>query len=187
MFRQAFTGGITHAGAIHCNMQLENITNYDLQSDYPSQIVKNKFPMTPFRHVKLKQFPDDGETAVIAIVNFKDLRAKYHHSTLSISKCKFNCPYVHDSKIQSCFLEFMKKRKKMKKCPFDNMDMCSERLELDNGRIVRAGNVTTVLTEIDFYNISLMYDFTEYTIIDSYIAEKDYLPRETFSDIYVTC
>lgn len=178
MFRQAFTGGITHAGAIHCNMQLSDITNYDLQSDYPSQIVKNKFPMTPFRHVKLKQFPDDEETAVIAIVNFKNLRAKYHHSTLSISKCKFNCPYIHDSKIQSCFLEFMKKRKKMKKCPFDNMDLCTERLELDNGRIVRAGNVTTVITEVDFYNISLMYDFTEYTIIDSYIAEKDYLPRE---------
>ena len=185
MFRYAFTGGITHANAIYCNMTLENITNYDLQSDYPSQIVKNKYPSTRYIHDKtLTQFPDDIDNiSVIGIVNFKNLRAKYNHSILSNSKCRFKCPFCDTFKISCYYMQERKKRKEKKhkdikyECPFDNIDECPARMELDNGRIIRAGNVTTVLTEIDFYNLSLMYDWDSYKILDSYTCKKDYLPR----------
>ena len=185
MFRYAFTGGITHANAIYCNMTLENITNYDLQSDYPAQIVKNKYPSTRYIHDKtITQFPDDIDNiSVIGVVNFKNLRAKYNHSILSNSKCRFKCPFCDTFKISCYYMQERKKRKREKhkdlkcECPFDNIDECPCRLELDNGRIIRAGNVTTVLTEIDFYNISLMYDWDSYKILDCYTCKKDYLPR----------
>lgn len=184
MIRYAFTGGITHANAIYCNMTLSDITNYDIQSDYPAQIVKNKFPTGNYIHEILKQFPEDTDNiSVIAIVNFKNLRAKYNHSILSNSKCKFKCPFCDTFKISCYYMQERKKRKKKKhkdikcECPFDNMDECPCRLELDNGRIKRAGNVTTVLTDVDFYNITLMYDFDSYDIIDSYTCKKEYLPR----------
>lgn len=171
MLRFAFTGGITHANSIYCDMTLQNITNFDLQSDYPAQIVKNKFPTGAYIHDTLSHFPDDEDIAVLAVVRFEGLRAKYTHSILSYSKCKCKCPYNDTFKI-SCF--YMHKRGL---CKFDNIDQCKERLELDNGRIIKCGNVTTVLTEIDFYNLSLMYTWDNYKIIDSYTCKKEYLPR----------
>lgn len=184
MIRYAFTGGITHANAIYCNMTLADITNYDIQSDYPAQIVKNKYPTGNYIHEKLEKFPDDvDDISVIAIVNFKNLRAKYNHSILSNSKCKFKCPFCDTFKISCHYMQERKKRKRKNhkdikcECPYDNIDNCPCRLELDNGRIIRAGNVTTVLTDVDFYNITLMYDFDSYDIIDSYTCKKEYLPR----------
>ena len=185
MFRYAFTGGITHANAIYCNMTLENITNYDLQSDYPAQIVKNKYPTNRYIHdTTLKHFPENiDDISVIGIVNFKNIRAKYNHSILSNSKCRFKCPFCDTFNISCYYMSEKRKRKERNgkdishECPYANIDKCPCRMELDNGRIVRAGNVTTVLTEIDFYNLSLMYTWDEYKIIDSYTCEKDYLPR----------
>ena len=90
MIRYAFTGGITHANAIYCNMQLTDITNYDIQSDYPAQIVKNKFPTGNYIHGILEEFPDDtNDISIIAIVKFTNLRAKYNHSILSNSNMIF--------------------------------------------------------------------------------------------------
>lgn len=172
MIRYAFTGGITHANAIYCNMTLSNITNYDIQSDYPAQIAKNKYPTGHYIHDVLKQFPEDtDDISIIAIVNFRNLRAKYNHSILSTSKCKIKCPFCDTFKISCYYMQ------KTGKCPCENMDNCPARCEIDNGRIIRAGNVTTVLTDVDFYNISLMYDFDSYEILDCYTCNKKYLPR----------
>ena len=176
--KQAFTGGITHANAIHCGVTMGKdtihgiITNYDLQSDYPAQIVKNTFPVTPFIHDIISEFPKDDNIAVIAVVRFKNLRSKYNHSTLSFSKCYAECPYT-GKRIISCWHSCEKG-----KCKFDNVDKCKNAVILDNGRIIKCSNITTVCTEIDFYNINTMYDYDSYDIIDSYTALKNYLPRE---------
>lgn len=164
MLRQAFTGGITHANAIHCDVTVENVTNYDLQSDYPAQIVKNKYPSTPFMKHKIDKFPEDEKTAVIAEVMFYGLKARYTHSVLSVSKCFCLCP-VYKKQIYTC-----------RKCPL--YGSCPHGLYLDNGRIIQCGNVTTTITEIDFEYLKLMYEWDSYKIIKSYVAKKDYLPRE---------
>lgn len=173
MLHRAFTGGITHANAIYCDMLLEDITNYDLQSDYPAQVVKNKYPSTPFLRDNISKFPNDENIAVLADVIFINLRSKYTHSILSFSKCAVYCPHkdinikyvtTKGHRILNC-----------RNCPRYNE--CKQRLEIDNGRIISAGYVQTTITEIDFYNISLMYDFDNYIIQKAYTAEKDFLPR----------
>ena len=175
--KQAFTGGITHANSIHCDVTMGKdtihgiITNYDLQSDYPAQIVKNTFPVTPFMHDIISEFPKDDNIAVIAVVKFTNLRSKYTHSTLSFSKCYSKCPET-GKRIVSCWYSCSHN-----KCKYDNIDKCPNAVILDNGRIVKGSNITTVLTEIDFHNINTMYEYDSYEIIDSYTAMKNYLPR----------
>ena len=107
LLQKAFTGGITHANAIYVDIPLFDITNYDLQSDYPSQIVKHKFPATPFVKRDFNFFPTGEDTAYIATVSYINLRSKYTHSVLSYSKCQcletIDCPLVVDNgRLVSC-------------------------------------------------------------------------------------
>lgn len=169
--RSAFMGGLTHCNRLYTGLTLDNITNYDLQSDYPSQILKNKFPCTPFIEAKLTEFPKNPDTAVLAIVQFKGLRPKTHHSLLSISKCMVYCETKH-KKIFGCMHPA---KNGIEYCPL--YDTCKDKLVLDNGRIVQCGNVTTTITEIDFENICTMYNFDEYKILCSWTASKNYLPK----------
>lgn len=161
--RAAFMGGLTHCNQLYTGLTLDNITNYDLQSDYPSQILKNKYPCTPYVESDIKHFPKNNNVAVLAVVKFIGLNAKYFHSLLSVSKCMVYCETKHKN-IFGCF-----------KCPLK--DTCTDCLVLDNGRIIKSGNITTTITEIDFLNICDMYDFTSYEILKAWTSEKEYLPK----------
>lgn len=169
--RAAFMGGLTHCNRLYTGITLDNITNYDLQSDYPSQILKNKFPITPFTESKIKKFPENKDIAVLAIVNFKGLMPKTHHSILSISKCQVYCETKH-KKIFGCVHPTLHG---LEYCPL--YDTCKDKLVLDNGRIVQCGNVTTTITEVDFENICNMYTFDSYEIMYAWVSKKEYLPK----------
>lgn len=163
--RAAFTGGITHANRLYTGLTLDNITNYDLQSDYPSQTVKNYYPCTPFisAPVPSLDYLNDTHTAALMVVRFYGLKARYYHSILSISKCRAYCPTRSHQKILGCW-----------RCPL--RDSCSDCITIDNGRIVQAGEIVTTLTEIDYLNIKDFYTFDRIEIIKMWIAQKDYLP-----------
>lgn len=163
--RAAFTGGITHANRLYTGLTLDHITNYDLQSDYPSQTVKNYYPCTPFISVPVAtlDYLNDPHTAALMVVKFYGLRARYYHSILSISKCRAYCPMRDHQKILGCW-----------RCPL--RDTCADTIIIDNGRIVQAGEIATTLTEIDYQNICDFYTFDRIEIIKMWIAQKDYLP-----------
>lgn len=48
----------------------------------------------------------------------------------------------------------------------------------DNGRIIKADDITINVTEIDLEIIRRSYKFTSYEILESYVAFKKYLPKQ---------
>lgn len=164
--KAALQGGITHSNQLYANQTLYNITNFDLQSDYPSQTVKNLFPCTPFKSCNVTTFPDDDTTALIAVVKIYGLKSKYYHSILSFSKTNVFCP-MDNRRIAYCWKEGR---------PCALYDKCKEHLELDNGRIIKAGILITTITEIDYKNISMFYTWDRLEIIKAWTARKNYLP-----------
>lgn len=90
MLRSAYMGGVTHANRIHTGIILADVSSRDLASSYPSQMVKRKYPSTPFKPVTiedidayLKVFPDH---ALVMEVEIYGMRAKTYHSIYSASK-----------------------------------------------------------------------------------------------------
>ena len=82
----AFLGGYTHANLANAGIVLENVYSYDLSSDYPSQMVKRKFPITGFRRTHSTVLKDPDEYATLMKISFYNIRAKTHHSIISTSK-----------------------------------------------------------------------------------------------------
>ena len=65
---------------------------------------------------------------------------------------------------------------------FNKCDINGE-CKLDNGRIRRADELTTVITDLDFENIDLFYTYENYEIERLFVARYDYLPRELIMSI----
>ena len=94
-------------------------------------------------------------------------------------KCNIN----KKEQFLNCFCYIMKVRfKNIKSKCFNNIISQSKcknikKAKLDNGRIIEAEELETVITEIDFNIISKFYSF-DYEILECYYAKKDYLPKE---------
>lgn len=83
---QAFQGGYTHANSANAGVVLENVYSYDLSSDYPSQMVKRKFPIETFRKTVTMKHRDPEVWASLMKITFCNIRAKTHHSVISTNK-----------------------------------------------------------------------------------------------------
>ncbi len=84
--QQAFQGGYTHSNSANAGYTLENVDSYDLSSDYPSQMVKQKFPITRFRKDMTRTIRDPERYASLIKISITGLKAKTHHSVISTSK-----------------------------------------------------------------------------------------------------
>lgn len=91
MLNGAFMGGVTHGNRIHVGVPLRDVVSFDLSSSYPSQIVKRKYPLTPFRKTVIqdlekytKAYPN---TAIVMLAKITNLNAITTHSIWSASKC----------------------------------------------------------------------------------------------------
>ena len=82
----AFQGGYTHANSANANQVLQYVHSYDLSSDYPSQMVKQKFPITGFRRVHLQKIMNPEKWATLMKIHITGINAKTHHSIISTSK-----------------------------------------------------------------------------------------------------
>ena len=83
---QAFQGGYTHSNSANAGFTLENVESYDLSSDYPSQMVKQMFPITRFRKDMSRVIRDPKRYASLIKISITGLKAKTHHSIISTSK-----------------------------------------------------------------------------------------------------
>lgn len=83
---QAFQGGYTHSNSANAGFTLENVESYDLSSDYPSQMVKQMFPITRFRKDMTRIIRDPQKYASLIKISITGLKAKTHHSIISTSK-----------------------------------------------------------------------------------------------------
>lgn len=151
MLRQAFRGGDVHANRYYSNQLVPDVHSYDRSSSYPDVLVNCLFPMSKF-------YPIDDlsdENIIRLQKSRKALLLKIQITDCRLKNPRWPCPYLSRDKCD--VLE------KGEDCQFDN------------GRIVRAALVKTVVTDIDFGIICEQYAGKK-TIIEGYYARYGVLP-----------
>ena len=155
-----FRGGNTHANRFYIGQCMEGIGSMDLTSSYPFQMVYRKFPMKPFLKEKIFLLRNEEyfkrcltERACVIEAVFEDLDLK---SAVPI-------PYISSSRANHYSRE--------------------GDAQFDNGRIVKNKYVEMYCTEIDFKIILDQYNFSRYSIVRMWTAEKDYLPDHVINNL----
>lgn len=166
ILREAFRGGNTHANKLFVKSKdfplppWENVKSADRSSSYPDVIVNYKFPMTPFKKV-LKEVTEE------------QLFTHYMQKYAVVARCKFT-----EIQLQDMFYP----------CPYISLDKCvipkekrKNRL-IDNGRIMKAEEITLSLTDIDLEIIKSQYKWKQMEVLEIWFSRYDYLP-DTFRDL----
>lgn len=83
----AFMGGITHSNALNCSQIFENVLSKDLSSSYPTVMVAERFPLTPFTKVRWNDKWKDDRYSYIAIVKYQKIESSMSNTYISKSKC----------------------------------------------------------------------------------------------------
>lgn len=161
--KQAFSGGFTHANARYVAICedimpkhcIENVASYDFNSSYPAIMVLKKFPMTKFRDIEPPKSKDE-------LNRYLDSYA-----------CLITIEFVELQSIQ-----FHEHPLSESKC-FNK----GKKVQTDNGRIVYADTVTTVITELDLKIFREYYTAKKSIIHQIKIARKNYLPKQLITTI----
>lgn len=153
--KKTFSGGLTHANAMYAGEILENVKSFDLTSDYPSQMVMEKYPMGRAPDIEIKSLGELEEQCKIYCCMFHvklyDVRPKINQENIiSSSKC-----------------DVLKKPR------------------VNNGRIVTADELALYVTEQDWYNIKDCYTFSGVEISEFVRYYKQYLPTPYVDTILV--
>lgn len=153
LIQRAFTGGFTHGNYNHVGENCYNVTSYDLTSSYPSRICCSYFPMSNGRKVKIK--------------------SKKHFEYLLNNNC--------------CIFEvkFKKIESKISYEHFLSLHKCYGVVKptIDNGRIVSAETLTTVITEVDLNILKQCYEWEKMEIGVCYVYKRGYLPKEFIENV----
>lgn len=145
--KRAFAGGFTHANAMYAGITLEDVHSYDITSSYPTVMVAEKFPMSRFKPYTLKSADD----------------------------------FERNLKRYCCLFE-VRFRNLRPRLPQDNPISRSKCIEVigeteNNGRIVSADYLSTVINEVDYSYIRRFYEWDGMAVVDFSRASKGYLPK----------
>lgn len=157
--KEAFAGGFTHAnhnwvgknifvGKTINSVSISSIGSYDLTSSYPTVMVSEKFPMSKGQRVKVKTQEQ-----------FNTYLQKY---------CCLMTIRFHNIDEMFTYEHYISKSKCL---------LCENDIS-DNGRVVSADDIIITLTELDFDIIRKTYSFEYFQVLDMYIYQKSYIPRE---------
>lgn len=146
--KQSFAGGFTHGNANYMNITLNDVTSYDITSSYPSVIISEQYPMSKGRQVYVK-----NESEYKKIINKYCVIADviFHNLREKIG--------VPDNIIS------------LSKTYNRTNDALT-----NNGRIVKISRCGITITDVDYKNITMFYDYDKMTIEKCYCYEKSYLP-----------
>lgn len=146
MLQRIFSGGYTHANRLWAGAPVQGlIQHYDFASSYPTVMVAEKYPMTPWRYIPDRELPDEStfeDTAWIMELTFRRLKSTSANTYLQKSKCAVR------------------------------------NAEFDNGRVLKADELTVWLTEQDYITVKNNYTWEELEVGKTYKSNKDYLPKE---------
>jgi len=151
--KRAFMGGFTHANANYSGKTLSNVSSIDFTSSYPSVMVAEKFPMSRFKPIEVSDLYELEEICDKHAVVF-DLKL-----TGVVSKLKQET-YISESK---CF-------------KLSNPT-------INNGRISKADELITTVTEIDYEIIKQVYEWDTISVSNVIYAYKNYLPKSIIKSI----
>ena len=154
---RAFQGGFTHANPFRVKEVISDVTSMDFTSSYPAVMLSEKFPMSKAREVKPK-------TA-------KELK-NYFDNYLCVFDVDF---YGLEPTILS------ENPLSLSKC------WNVEGEEVANGRVVRASEISTTTTNIDYDYLKRFYSWRKMVIKNMRVFYPAYLPRDfllTILDLY---
>lgn len=141
-----FSGGYTHANRYYSGSVVKGyIEHYDFTSSYPSVMISEKYPMTPWFYMVNKTLPSDEDmerNAYLLKLKFKNIRCKKFNTYLQSNKCYCSNP------------------------------------KYDNGRIIKADELETLMTEQDWLTVRECYQWESVEVIYKYRSRKKYLPKK---------
>ena len=168
MEQSEYQGGFTHANKKYLGRFLNNVKSFDLTSAYPSVILVKRFVLEYNKECTFRNDIHDiwhmspyykkRNYGYIMKVKFTNLRTKYNISTLSYSKCE-SIIWDKNNKI---------------KYSQDNMDTSHE--YIDNGRILKCHECVMTISDIDYDNINMMYEYDDMYIEEAFAGLYTNLP-----------
>lgn len=149
MLKKCFRGGNTHANRHMSNLILSKVYSFDIQSSYPTSIMLDDFPITPFMEInlnnqeKLEYYMNNY--CLVLEVEFFNIELNYNEVIpyIDVAHCTQKCNIVND-----------------------------------NGRVLSADYIKVTLTNIDLEIILKTYHSDGYNVLKSICAKKGKLPKE---------
>lgn len=146
--KKAFSGGFTHANILNSNKIFEKVSSYDFTSSYPAVMLSEKFPMSSSERLD-NPSEKDVEDSI-----------KYYCCIIELELYNVESKFIADNPLSASKCEITGKK------------------EIDNGRIMSADKIKTVITEQDFMTIKEFYNIGDIKILTIYRYVKNYLPTE---------
>lgn len=146
--KATFQGGYTHAGHLHVAKTLENVKSYDFTSSYPAVMVMEKFPMGP-----------------------APMGAPKNKAEMEALMQEFCCMW-------EMRLTNVRPRKDVPEIEhyFSQSKCVIKGGVVDNGRVVKADEITCFVTEQDYYTLRQLYVWDRMEIANWRTYYKEYLP-----------
>lgn len=146
--KKAFAGGFTHANILNSNKIFEKVSSYDFTSSYPAVMLSEKFPMSSSERLDNPSEKDIEDSI------------KYYCCIIELELYNVESKFIADNPLSASKCEITGKK------------------EIDNGRIMSADKIKTVITEQDFMTIKEFYNIGDIKILTIYRYVKNYLPTE---------
>ena len=146
--KRGFQGGFTHANSFYVGKTIHDVTSFDFSSSYPAVMVSEQFPMSRGQLVNIKT-KEDFEHYIHTYCCLFDATFIDIHSTQ---------PQDHPISVSKCF-NIMKN-------------------VTDNGRLVSAKQITTTITEQDYFTYREFYEWKSMRVKNFRIYKKGYLPHD---------
>ena len=169
MCHSAFRGGNTHANRLYVNKVLHNLGQEDVRSEYPDMLLLFDYPtkffdMKPFKQNEFDYYlKNHKKWAMLIKVVWKNIRLKDPDAT--------SVPYLSTSKCDHLAFNYSKKDSKAKK-------KYKKSLQVDNGRVLEAAYLETIITEEDYLTIKDQYIWQEEKITQVKVSKKKPIPKE---------
>lgn len=169
MCHSAFRGGNTHANRLYVNKVLHNLGQEDVRSEYPAMLLLFDYPtkffdMKPFKQNEFDYYlKNHKKWAMLIKVVWKNIRLKDPDAT--------PVPYLSTSKCDHLAFNYSKKDSKAKK-------KYKKSLQVDNGRVLEAAYLETIITEEDYLTIKDQYIWQEEKITQVKVSKKKPIPKE---------
>ncbi len=159
--KRCFRGGDTAANRWYMNETLSNVRSYDRSSSYPDVLVNCQFPVTPFK--ECQQHIDIRYLEKLIFQRNRAIIMEVRYTNLKLKNKYWGDPYITKDK---------------------STEIRGE--TVINGRILSAGSLVTVITEIDYQIIKETYDYS-IEILTWFKASKGFLPdcfRDYIKQLY---
>lgn len=150
--KAAFSGGFVHANLYNSLKTFEHVGSFDFCSSYPAVMVSEMFPMSTGERVDFSRIKPEDRGRIFDRYN------ELYCTIFEIEFINFRSVSDVDSILSG--------------------SKCSILIKpvLDNGRIVSADRVVTVMTNIDYSYIKTFYTWDKKSISTFYAYRKNYLP-----------